>query len=702
MRNNVKQWFGMWGLLTLTGFIISTLAYFIKGAIGLLKGFRTAFLVVPDCPIITFFLWMSYTVVLCMLSVAWTFVIAKQAAGSGIPEIRTILSGALFNDYLTLRTLIAKAGGLVFGVGSGMPLGSEGPYAHMAATVGNLLCNFGPYKAFAQDQSTRNMVMTAACSAGVGACFGTPFGGMLFSVETTATYIPLSTYWRSLFSTVIGAITLRLWAHVNLFAPTASLAAADMGLSEARELPLFLMIGICCGVLGACFVHFHDMHTRCRKQLGLHNNRAFSHLVFPLVFSMVVGVLSCPLVGGHGMSLGPTYITELVTAPVFLNSYAYMGLALYAVAHFFLTALVMCVPVPCGVYYPCLNIGAALGRLMGEILRDTFLPNCDPRMYAIIGAAGFSVGVTRTISTIIIILELTQQTHLTIPILASVMAAYIVGQRISPSIFECVLRLRGLPYLPTLPAFRTYSEKAGDIMQAPNIVLLENNTTFASIQNILGKLTPGELDAVPLAEALYGTPDLQLRGTVPVVALEAVYDAVLCHAGCKVAFAADSVYDVQIASVKEEDYQGYRISVGLHNTPADDQGLLTLLQQSFIHNSFRNDFDRLPSTVSEPYSEPNSKTPCTTRNRKSIHLGGSASLVTRAPANLTLNDFSAAQVVFDPAVVCSPFLLMVNQPFRDVHDLFTTMGLNEACVQKGGILLGLLTRADIIKVVFGE
>lgn len=43
--------------------------------------------------------------------------------GSGIPEMKTILRGITLKEYLTFRTLVAKAVGLTATLGSGMPLG---------------------------------------------------------------------------------------------------------------------------------------------------------------------------------------------------------------------------------------------------------------------------------------------------------------------------------------------------------------------------------------------------------------------------------------------------------------------------------------------------------------------------------------------------------------------------------------------------
>lgn len=49
------------------------------------------------------------------------------AAGSGIPEIKTILSGFVIPHYLDFKVLVVKAVGAVFAVATGMCLGKEGP-----------------------------------------------------------------------------------------------------------------------------------------------------------------------------------------------------------------------------------------------------------------------------------------------------------------------------------------------------------------------------------------------------------------------------------------------------------------------------------------------------------------------------------------------------------------------------------------------
>jgi chloride channel 2 len=49
----------------------------------------------------------------------------EKVAGSGIPEMKTILRGVVLPEYLTFRTLISKVVGLTLCLGSGIPIGKE-------------------------------------------------------------------------------------------------------------------------------------------------------------------------------------------------------------------------------------------------------------------------------------------------------------------------------------------------------------------------------------------------------------------------------------------------------------------------------------------------------------------------------------------------------------------------------------------------
>ena len=109
-----------------------------------------------------------------------------MAAGSGIPEIKTILSGFVIPHFLDLKVLIVKAIGAVFAVASGMCLGKEGPFVHISTCVAYLvgMC-FPKYR---ENGRKLREVLSAGCASGLSVAFGAPIGGVLFSYEVWFPY----------------------------------------------------------------------------------------------------------------------------------------------------------------------------------------------------------------------------------------------------------------------------------------------------------------------------------------------------------------------------------------------------------------------------------------------------------------------------------------------------------------------------------
>ncbi|KAK6762866.1 hypothetical protein RB195_023534 [Necator americanus] len=83
----------------------------------------------------------------------------------------------------------------------------------------------------------------------------------------------------------------------------------------------------------------------------------------------------------------------------------------------------MTLPVPSGCFMPIFVLGAAIGRLMGEIVAIAFpfvlgcAQNIYPGVYAVVGAASFSASVTHTVSVSVMIFEITGQLHYILPVM---------------------------------------------------------------------------------------------------------------------------------------------------------------------------------------------------------------------------------------------------------------------------------------------
>jgi chloride channel 3/4/5 len=104
-----------------------------------------------------------------------------MAAGSGIPEIKTILSGFVIPHFLDFKVLLVKAVGATFAVATGMCLGKEGPFVHISTCAGYLVASLFPK--YRENGRKMREMLSVACSSGLSVAFGAPIGGVLFSYE---------------------------------------------------------------------------------------------------------------------------------------------------------------------------------------------------------------------------------------------------------------------------------------------------------------------------------------------------------------------------------------------------------------------------------------------------------------------------------------------------------------------------------------
>lgn len=112
-----------------------------------------------------FLIYVISSVTLAFLCVWMIVRVTRFAAGSGIPEIKTILAGAQIRAFLGMRVLIVKSTTLILAVGSGLAVGKEGPFVHLAVCVGNVACRL--FRKFEDNPLKRNEMRSAAAAVGV-------------------------------------------------------------------------------------------------------------------------------------------------------------------------------------------------------------------------------------------------------------------------------------------------------------------------------------------------------------------------------------------------------------------------------------------------------------------------------------------------------------------------------------------------------
>ena len=140
-----------------------------------------------------------YSVVLALIACFVTANFSPTAgSGSGIPEVKAILSGLQFPQFVTLRTLLAKLLGNMIAIASGMFIGRVGPVTAICFIACYLLMKHLPmYSNFLETESIKRTTLSFAAAVAMAATMHSPVGGVLFSIEVTSDVFLTQNYGKS-------------------------------------------------------------------------------------------------------------------------------------------------------------------------------------------------------------------------------------------------------------------------------------------------------------------------------------------------------------------------------------------------------------------------------------------------------------------------------------------------------------------------
>ncbi|XP_053548756.1 chloride channel protein 1 isoform X1 [Bombina bombina] len=526
-----------WIFLVLLGLVMALVSWSMDYASAKsLQAYRWMYQGVSHNVWLQYLAWVSYPLILILFAAIFCHLVSPQAIGSGIPELKVILRGVVLKEYLTLKAFVAKVIGLTASLGSGMPLGKEGPFVHIASICAVVLSKFmSVFCGVYQQAYYYTDVLTVGCAVGVGCCFGTPLGGVLFSIEVTSSYFAVRNYWRGFFAATFSAFIFRVLAVWNKDAVTiTALFRTNFRMEfpfDLQELPAFAVIGICCGFLGAFFVYLNRQVV-----LGIRRNQTLSsflsryRLIYPAVITFCIATLTFPRGFGQFMAgelmpresisvlfdnhtwtkhdMKTTDILGRSAAFIHPTVSVFVTLPLFFVMKFLMSVVATTMPIPCGAFMPVFVLGASFGRIVGElmaylfpngILFDGIVYKILPGGYAVIGAAALTGAVTHTVSTAVICFELTGQISHILPMLISVIMANVVAQNLQPSLYDSIIQTKRLPYLPDLSGCHVskYNIFVEDIM-VRDIRFISSHCTYRDLRNVLQSCTHKTL---PLVES---------------------------------------------------------------------------------------------------------------------------------------------------------------------------------------------------------
>ena len=475
--------------------------------------------------IISYFFYILWSIFFASLAVMLVRTFAPYACGSGIPEIKTILSGFIIRGYLGKWTLTIKALCMMLAVSAGLSLGKEGPLVHVACCIGNIFSYMFPK--YGRNEAKKREILSAASAAGVSVAFGAPIGGVLFSLEEVSYYFPLKTLWRSFFCALVAAFVLR---SINPFG-NEHLVMFYVDYSRPWilfELIPFVFLGVMGGIVGTIFIKANIRWCQYRKFNKLGQYPITEVLAITLITAFVAfpnpytRMNSSDLIKMLFSQCGIADVSDLCNysrnftnvnnkvaiAEAGPGVYKSMWLLFFALLFkLVITVFTFGIKVPAGLFIPSMAMGAITGRIVGIVMEQIaynypgwwfFQDACStgencmtPGLYAMVGAAAFLGGVTRmTVSLVVIMFELTGSVNFIVPLMAAIMSSKWVGDALGKrGIYDAHILLNGYPFLDSKEDF-TYTTLAADCMHPKRnepafAVLTQDSMTVDEVDNLL-------------------------------------------------------------------------------------------------------------------------------------------------------------------------------------------------------------------------
>ena len=329
------------------------------------------------------------------------------------------------DGVLPLGAPAARAAASVGVIASGGSAGPEGPIAGLGAAIGSTLGRF-----FELTPRARRVLLVAGCAAGVGAIFRCPLGGALFacSVLYRRPELEASALVAAFIASAVGYATFSSFIGFGgyLFEEADRLA-----FQSALELPVYVALGLACGVASIVF-------ARLVKQTegffaGL---RRIPLWLRPALGGLAAGAVACALpqvMGGEYRAiqnaLDGSFFAETSRSP---TAWALL-LGAIVLGKAVATAFTVGSGASGGVLGPSLWIGGAIGAWLGafgEAVAPGALPEAVRSALIPVGMGGVLAGALRTpIAAIVMVIEMTGSYGLIVPLMVVCMSAYLVGSR---------------------------------------------------------------------------------------------------------------------------------------------------------------------------------------------------------------------------------------------------------------------------------
>jgi chloride channel protein, CIC family len=350
------------------------------------------------------------------------FFLAREAKGHGVPEVMEAV--ALRKGVIRKRIVLIKTLASAVCIGTGGSVGREGPIVQIGSAIGSSIGQI----LNVSSERIRTLVGCGA-AAGIAATFNAPIAGCMFALEIILGDFGLATFSPIVISSVVATAISR---HTLGDAP--AILVPPYQLLSAWELPLYVLLGLFCALVGVAFTR------TLYKTEDLFDQVKIPEYLKAVVGGFIIGTMA--LLFPHILGVGYPGIELALMEKI--SALSMLALVLFKI---FATSITIGSGGSGGIFAPSLFLGSMAGGFWG-VLVHAFFPEvtASPGAYSIVGMGAVVSATTHgPLSAILILFEMTGNYRIILPLMIACIISSLASRRLlAESIYTMKLIRRGI------------------------------------------------------------------------------------------------------------------------------------------------------------------------------------------------------------------------------------------------------------------
>lgn len=335
------------------------------------------------------------------------------AQGSGIPQTIAALQvqGAEeVGGLLSLRIAAGKIALTMLALCFGASVGREGPTVQIGASI---MYSLRRFSRFTYQDELRGLIV-AGGAAGVAAAFNTPLAGIAFAIEELSRSFEQRTNGLVLTAVIFAGLAAHaILGNYTYFGTVSTSIGPSIGWIAV------VGCGITGGIAGGLF-----SRLLISASAGWGGSVGRWTRTHPVIFAAACGVVLALLgtaSGHHTYGTGYDEVRDIL-------AHGDGDYPAYGLFKFLATLVSYLSGTPGGIFAPSLAVGAGLGAAMSHVMY--FVPEAT---VIVLGMVAYFSGVTQApLTTFIIVMEMTDNHSIVIPLMATALIAHGVSRAVCP------------------------------------------------------------------------------------------------------------------------------------------------------------------------------------------------------------------------------------------------------------------------------